>query len=81
MYKVYILECADNTLYTGITNNLQRRFKEHKSGMGGRYTRAREAVKIIYTENHPDRSSALKREAEIKRMSRTQKLTLINLVV
>ncbi len=76
-YHVYILECADKSLYTGITNNLEQRLKRHKSGDGGRYTRSKHVVKIIYTEEHPDRSSALKREAQIKSWTRQKKLDLL----
>lgn len=74
---VYILECADKSLYTGITNDIQRRFAEHRRGAGGHYTRSRRVVKIVYTEAHPDRSSALKREAYIKSWKRAQKMRLI----
>lgn len=77
MYVVYILECADKSLYTGITNNIQRRFAEHQRGAGGHYTRSRRVVKILYTEDQPDRSAALKREAHIKTWKRAQKLRLI----
>lgn len=73
MYFVYILKCADGSLYTGITTDVARRFSEHKEGKGGYYTRARGAGKIVYTEIHPDRSSASKREAEIKSWSRDKK--------
>jgi len=77
MYLVYILECGDRSLYTGITTDLKRRFAEHKAGEGGHYTSSRRAVKIVYTEQHPDRSSASKREAEIKSWHREKKLNLI----
>jgi putative endonuclease len=78
MYHVYILLCADGTLYTGITNNLERRLKEHQTGKGARYTRRKGVRKILYTEKHPSRSSALKREAEIKKWSREKKIRLIH---
>ena len=78
MYYVYILGCRDETLYTGITTDIKRRFKEHRSGKGGAYTKAKGAKKIMYTEKSPTRSSALKREAEIKSWSRNKKLALIN---
>ena len=78
MYYVYIIECEDKSLYTGITNNLERRFAEHKSGRGGHYTSAKEVIKILYTEEHSNRSSALKREFEIKSWRREKKLELIN---
>lgn len=78
MYFVYLLECSDRSIYTGITTDVERRFQEHKDGKGGHYTRSRSVKKILYTEKHPDRSSASKREAEIKKMSRADKLKLIN---
>lgn len=77
MYYVYILLCADNSLYTGITNNLERRLEMHKAGTASHYTRARKAVKFIYTERKRNKSYALKREAQIKRLSKTDKLKLI----
>ncbi len=77
MYFVYIIECSDRSLYTGITIDIKRRFTEHKNGEGGRYTRSRGVEKIIYTEKHSDRSSALRREAEIKNWRRERKLDLI----
>lgn len=77
MYVVYIIECGDRSLYTGITNDLKRRFAQHQQGKGGHYTAAKKAVKILYTEKCPDRSAALKREAEIKRWPRAKKLGLI----
>jgi len=76
-YFVYILECLDKSLYTGITNGLERRFKERFSGKGCRYTKAKPPVKARYFEEYPSRSEALKREAQIKRWSRTKKLALI----
>lgn len=76
MYIVYLLECVGNTIYTGIATDVNRRFEEHKKGTGASYTRSHKPIRILYTEEHPDRSSALKREAEIKRMSRPQKLLL-----
>jgi putative endonuclease len=77
MYFVYIIECKDGSLYTGITNNIERRFNEHKNGRGGHYTSSKRVRKIIYTEIHQDKSSALKREAQIKGWRREKKLTLI----
>lgn len=78
MYFVYILECEDASLYTGITNDLERRFKQHSKGAGARYTSAKRPIKVVYTEEHLDRSSALKREAEIKSWRRPKKLSLIH---
>ena len=77
MYFVYILKCKDGSLYTGITTDVVRRFKEHTNGAGGHYTSAKRAVKIVYKEKHPNRSAASKREAEIKRWKRAQKLALV----
>lgn len=79
MYYVYLLECADKSIYTGITNNLEVRLQHHKDGTGSRYTRARRAVRILYTEEYPGRSAAQKREAEIKSWPRKKKLELIDL--
>jgi putative endonuclease len=77
MYFVYILKCNDGSLYTGITTDIERRLAEHKSGKGGHYTRARGAVKMVYTERRKNRSTASKREAEIKNLTRVQKEHLI----
>jgi len=77
MYFVYILECADKSLYTGITTDVERRFAEHKAGTGAQYTRTRKAICVRYVESCTDRSSASKREAAIKKLSREQKLLLI----
>lgn len=73
---VYILECADKTLYTGITNNLDKRIKAHMDGKGAKYTRGRGPLILRYTENHPTKGFALQREAVIKSLGRTQKLKL-----
>ena len=77
MYFVYIIECGDESFYTGMTTNVERRFLEHKSKTGGHYTSSKKVVRVVYTEQHPDRSSALKREAEIKSWPRQKKLELI----
>ena len=77
MYFVYLIQCKDNTIYTGIATDVLRRFKDHKNGRGGHYTRAHKVKKILYTEAHNNRSSALRREAQIKRWSREKKLDLI----
>ncbi|MFZ2167391.1 MAG: GIY-YIG nuclease family protein [Minisyncoccia bacterium] len=77
-YFVYVLECADGSLYTGITTDVERRFAEHQKGVGSHFTRAKGASQIVYTEPHPDRSSALVREAEIKKWSRKKKLALVS---
>ena len=77
MCFVYILKCSDNTLYTGWTTDLRRRVKCHNSGKGAKYTRARLPVRLVYFEQLNDKSSALKREFEIKKLSRNKKLLLI----
>ena len=77
MYFVYILQCADKSLYTGITTDVARRFLEHKQGKGGHYTRSHMVKKIVYTEKAKTRSQALKREAEIKRLPVKNKRGLI----
>ena len=77
MYYVYLLECRDGTIYTGITTNVDRRFQEHLNGNGGHYTSSRKVVKLLYTETQKDRSHALKREAEIKGWRRKKKLDMV----
>ena len=75
---VYILECADHTLYTGITNNLDRRISQHNAGQGAKYTKGRGPVKLLYSEACENKSMALKREIQIKALSRAAKILLIN---
>ena len=69
----YMLLCSDGTYYSGWTNDPQRRLKAHNSGRGSRYTRARRPVRIVYLEKLEDRSSAMKREAGLKKLSRGEK--------
>jgi putative endonuclease len=76
MYFVYLLQCGDNSVYTGITTDVARRFAEHKNKKGGHYTGSRGAKKIIHTEQFATRSAALKREAQIKSWPRQKKLKL-----
>jgi len=76
-YYVYILRCSDNTLYTGITTDLKRRIKEHNGGDGAKYTSNKTPVKCVFSERHLNRSSATKREIEIKKWRRAKKLVLI----
>jgi len=76
-YWVYILRCADGTLYTGITNDISRRLADHNSGKGAKYTRSRIPVEIVYRQECAGKSAALRRELEIKRMTRAEKLGLI----
>lgn len=77
MTFVYILECADGTYYTGWTTDLDRRIAVHNAGRGSRYTRLRRPVKLIYWEEHPDRSSAQRRELAVKRLPRARKMALV----
>ena len=77
MAVVYILQCADGTLYTGWTTDLERRLHAHNSGRGARYTRGRRPVSLVYHEEQPTRSVAQKREVAIRRLSRVDKLKLI----
>ncbi|GAB4275920.1 MAG: GIY-YIG nuclease family protein [Candidatus Rifleibacteriota bacterium] len=77
VWYAYILRCSDNTLYTGITNDLQHRIEAHNSGTGAKYTRGRTPVQLVYSEKLSDRSSATIREREIKSLSRDEKLLLI----
>lgn len=77
-FFVYIVECADKTLYTGWTTDVARRLKTHNAGRGAKYTRDRGPVRLVYVEEVVDRSTAQKREHAIKRMKRAEKLKLIN---
>ncbi len=77
MPYVYLVECADGSLYTGWTVDVERRVKAHNAGRGARYTRLRGPVKLVYAETQPDRAAAMKRELEIKRWPREKKLKLI----
>lgn len=77
MWHVYILKCGNGNLYTGITDNLERRFKEHARGKGGHFTKSFGAEKMLYSEQCSDKSVALKREAQIKGWTRREKLALI----
>ena len=76
-WAVYILRCGDGSLYTGITNDLERRIAAHRAGTASRYTRTHRPVRLAYQEPAADRSAALRREAAIKRLTREAKLTLL----
>ncbi len=73
----YLLRCADDTLYCGITNDLDKRLNAHNAGIAAKYTRARGPVELVFTESCEDRSAASKRELAIKNLSRVEKLALI----
>ncbi|MFC2063996.1 GIY-YIG nuclease family protein [Chloroflexota bacterium] len=77
-YFCYILECCDGSFYTGWTTDLERRTKTHNSGKGAKYTRTRTPVRLVYSEELPDRSSAMKRERSIKKMNHPGKQKLVN---
>ena len=77
MFYVYILKCNDSTLYTGYTVDLNRRIEKHNKGLGAKYTKGRLPVEIVYQEVFSSKSEAMKREMEIKRLSRVEKLNLI----
>jgi len=78
MWQVYILKCADGTLYTGITTNLERRVSEHdSSALGAKYTSGRRPVKLVYSKKFKNRSLASSEEVRIKNLTRMQKLELI----
>ena len=77
MAFVYIVECADGSLYTGWALDVEQRVKVHNAGRGARYTRMHGPVRLVYAEEQPDRVAAMKRELEIKRWPRAKKLKLI----
>ena len=77
-WSVYILECNDGSLYTGITNDLEKRIQAHEAGQGAKYTRGKGPLNLIYKELHRNRSQASKRESEIKKLTRQEKIALID---
>ena len=77
MYTLYIIRCADDSFYTGIAKDLDKRLEVHKTGKGSVYVRARLPFSLVYTEKHRDRSRATKREIEIKKMTRQEKEKLL----
>lgn len=78
-WLLYILECKDGTLYTGITDNLQRRLDAHKSGKGAKYTKGRAPLTLRYTEQCGNHSQALRREIEIKKLTRQERIALFRI--
>lgn len=78
MYTLYILRCKNNSLYTGITNNLEHRLKMHSEGKGSKYVRANMPFTLVYTEEYFTKSDALKREIFIKKLSKSEKERLIS---
>ncbi|MGO1469723.1 MAG: GIY-YIG nuclease family protein [Tissierella sp.] len=77
LFYTYILKCSDNTLYTGFTNDIEKRLITHNKGIGAKYTRGRLPVKLVYKEKFNTKSEALKREHFIKKLSRKKKIELI----
>jgi putative endonuclease len=77
VWHVYIVKCADRTLYTGVAKNVEARIEQHNSGQGAKYTRTRRPVELVYRETAADRSTALRREHAIKRMRLDEKTELI----
>jgi len=77
-WQVYIILCSDDSLYTGITTDLQRRFAQHAAGRGAKYFRGRQPLQVVYQENGHTRSTASRRELEIKELARAEKLLLIS---
>jgi len=75
-WLVYMIRCSDDSLYTGITNDLQKRFQQHVEGKGAKYFRGRQPLEVVHLEQCPDRSSASKREAQIKKLTPEQKRSL-----
>lgn len=78
IYYTYILECSDSSLYCGYTNDVAKRVKTHNEGRGAKYTKSRLPVRVVYVEEFMTKSDAMKREAEIKKLTREKKLRLIN---
>ena len=76
IWYVYLLVCQDKSIYTGITTNLERRLKQHNSGRASKCTRSRLPVEMVYSEKHASRTDALKKEAQVKKLSRQRKIDL-----
>jgi putative endonuclease len=76
-WQVYIILCSDDSLYTGITTNVERRFSQHKTGQGAKYFRGHQPLQLVYLESRYDRNTAAKKELKIKRMKRSEKYLLI----
>jgi putative endonuclease len=79
VHHVYVLRCADGSLYTGYTTDVERRVAEHDAGEGAKYTRGRTPVELVYSESFDSRSAAMSREYEIKQLSRREKAQLVGL--
>ncbi|MBE5979252.1 MAG: GIY-YIG nuclease family protein [Paenibacillaceae bacterium] len=77
MNYTYLVKCADNTLYCGWTNHLEKRMEAHNQGKGAKYTKTRRPVELVYYESYPTKEEAMRREVQIKKLSRKDKLFLI----
>ena len=77
-WTVYLLRCGDGSLYTGVTNDLRRRLAAHRAGKGSAYTRARRPLSLVWIETQPSHGAALRREAAVKRLPRSAKLSLVD---
>jgi len=77
MNYTYLVKCADNTLYCGWTNHLEKRMEAHNQGKGAKYTKTRRPVELVYYESYPTKEEAMRREVQIKKLSRKDKLSLI----
>ena len=80
MHYVYIVKCADGTYYTGYTNDLKRRIKQHNAGEGAKYTKGRRPVELVHSEQFATKSEAMKREYKIKQLKRQRKIEIIKQV-
>lgn len=77
-WYLYILQCKDGSLYTGVTNDVQKRLEAHREGRGAKYTRGRSPLTLVYQEKCGDKSAALRREAQVKKLRKSDKLQLIH---
>ncbi len=78
-WYVYMLRCGDGTLYTGITDDVEKRLAAHRAGKGAKYTRGRSPLELVYTQAYPDRAAASRREYQIKQLTRQEKRKLCGL--
>jgi putative endonuclease len=74
---IYMLQCSDDTIYTGYTNDVDKRVEKHNKGKGAKYTKGRRPVTLVYYEQHPSKSSAMKREYAIKQLTKDEKIKLM----
>ncbi len=79
MFYVYVVKCKDNSLYTGYTNDIEKRLEKHNHGTGAKYTRGRRPVKLFFCQSYKTKSDALKAEAKIKKLDKKEKIKMIGL--